>query len=104
MLLSQVRHLTEDEFAAKRPIESLDRELVHVPELQTHGDVVVCLDALDFAPEHQLFCLNLGLESVQSHLDLHALVQVESDAVVAEVFDLLREVQNVHFVCAFSRN
>ena len=97
VLLSQVWHLTEDELSGKRPKEGLHRELAHVSELEAHSDIVVVLDSFNLTPEDKLLSLNSGLQGVQSHLDLHTLIKVEGGAVVAEVFDLLREVENVHF-------
>ena len=98
MLLREIRHLFEVEFAWKRPIERLHWELKHVAELQSHRDVVIVLDAFNLAPEDELLCLNTRLKTVQTHLDLHTLVQVKSHTIVTEVLDLFWEVQNVHFL------
>ena len=96
MLLSHVGHFTENELAGQGPEEGLDWELVHVAELEAHSDVVIIFDSLDLAPENELFSLDSCLKRIQSHLDLHTLVQVERGPVVAEVFDLFTEVQDVH--------
>ena len=104
MLLSHVWHFSENELAREGPEEGLDGELVHVAELKAHGDIVIVLDALDLAPELELLRLNSRLEGVESHLNLHPLVQIESGAVVTEVLNLLTEVQNVHFCyCLFNQ-
>ena len=98
MLLGHVWHLPEDELSGERPKERLHWELVHVAQLQAHRDVVVVLDPLDFSPELELLGFDSALKSVKGHVDLHALVEVESGTVVAEVFQLLRKVQDVHIV------
>ena len=97
MLLGHVWHLSEDELTGECPEEGLDRELVHVAELKAHRDVVIIFDSLNFTPEDELLSLNSRLKRVQSHLNLHSLIQVERGTVVTEVLDLLAEVQNVHF-------
>ena len=61
MLSCETWHFLENEFTGKSPVESLDREFVHVAELESHGDVVVVLDAFNFAPKDQLVSLNACL-------------------------------------------
>lgn len=98
VLLCEVGHLAEEKLSRERPVERLDRELEHVAELHAHCDVVVVFNSLNLAPEDQLVTRHARLQIVQCHLNLHALVQVECYAVVTEVLDLFREVQNVHFL------
>lgn len=92
MLLSEVWHLAEDELTTEGPEEGLHGELVHVLELKTHCDEVIVFDSIDFAPKDQLFNFNFGLQGAEGHLDLHALVEVESRAILLKVLDLLGEV------------